>query len=412
MVKKDPTSRALLVALCGLLLQFFWPLPVNSQVTTRIILGSGVGVPGYPGFAFGPFKDLVMSSRRQIAFRTVLHSPRTDLRAIVRSDGVSFSVVAFEGLVSPLHRELYESFSAPSINEAGAVAFTAALKGSGERGAATSAVIRVKGKSSQWIAANGDANGGTPGAVFKEFSAPVIGSAGEILFGALTAGPDPGSGLYLSTSQGVRPVPLPNDFRLGPRDLLQPLFSSHDEAVFVRRSADKAAASEQFFRAVAIKNFQQLTPPPDAAETFQVMPPRLNQKPVQMLLVLLEGGHAETAELEGDPTKAVMARGFAGVGSSHSLSFTAIQGQTAGHRSGSVIFAATPAGRPNDFGIFCFCGAEIDRLTGPEDFALLASGMGGASISSFTGDGQHTIAFIAPLGTESGANAIFVTDIP
>ena len=64
----------------------------------------------------------------QVVFLSTLESPRSSLRAVVRSQGVSFTVVAFEGLISPASHEQYESFSAPGINSAGDVVFRARLK--------------------------------------------------------------------------------------------------------------------------------------------------------------------------------------------------------------------------------------------------------------------------------------------
>lgn len=401
-------SLIVIVGLWGLWVTGLAPKALIAQVNTRILLSSGAGVPDHPGFSFGPFHDLAMNNRKQIVFRTTLQSPRTDSQAIVRSVGVTFSVVAFGGLLSPVPHEVYDTFSAPSINEKGNVAFTATLKGSATP---TAAVVEVEGDQSQLVATNGSDAGENRGLAFVEFSAPVIGSAGEVLFGARTRGTNPGSGLYLWTPQGIHQVTLPPDFHVGPQDLLEPLFLSHDEAVFVRRGTSAAAASEQFFRAVAIRNFQQLSPPPDAADTVQILPARPEQKPVQLLLVLLGGGQAQTAAIEGDPAQPVVAKRSLGMQTGPPVSFTAIQGQTAGPTSGSVIFAGAPASQSDDFGIFCFCKGQIIRLTSQIDFSLLVHNMNGKPIS-LTGDAQHTVAFIAPVGTQPDANAIFVSYIP
>jgi hypothetical protein len=395
--------------LCTVLLLCLGAHPALAQVNTRLLLVSGSAVPGHPGFTFGPFHDLAMSGNQQIAFRSTMESPRSNLRAVVQSQGVSFTVVAFEGLVSPASREQYESFSAPSINDAGSVAFRATLKGGG-RGEPTEAIVRVKGTSADLVADNGGGGGSSFGQIFKAFSAPVIGSGGVVLFAARTTGSNPHSGLYLWSAGGIREVELPKDFRLGPGDLLEPLFASRDEAVFVRRGVDMAAAQEQFFRAVATRNFQQLDPAPKPADTFQVLPARPGQKSIQMLLVLLQGNHAETAELSGDPAHPVMAQDAPGAGGD--AKFAAIQGQAAGRRSGSIIFAGVPSGQEDGFGIFCFCGGQVKRLTTPTDFGLLLGNLSSKPITSFTGDGQGTVALVAPVGAQPGANAIFVCDTP
>ena len=403
-VKQTRKFIVVIAGLCGFV-GLGWQA-ARAQVNTRVLLSSGAGVPNHPGFTFGPFYDLAMNTGKQIVFRTTLQSPRTDSPAIVRSEGVTFSVVAFGGLVSPVPREVYDTFSAPSINDAGSVAFAATFK----EGATTAAVVEVEGDQSRLVAANGSAGASDGGPAFKEFSAPVIGSDGEVLFAARMEGS--GSGLYLWTPQGIHQVPLPQGFHLGPQDILQPLFSSNNEAVFVRRGTPLQVASEQLFRAVAIKNFQQLNPPPAPAETVQVLPARPEQKPVQLLLVLLEGGNAQTALLAGDPTQPVIAKRSPGMDSSASVSFSAIQGQAAGPNSGSVIFAGQPAQQEDGFGIFCFCQGEVVRLTSQEDFSMLVHNLNGRPIVSLAGDAQHVAAFIAPVGTQPDSNAIFVSYIP
>jgi hypothetical protein len=401
-----------MAGLCGLLSLGLGLQAAFAQVNTRVLLSSGAGVPDHPGFTFGPFHDLAMNGRQQIVFRTELRSPRVDLQAIVRSVGVTFSVVAFGGLVSPVPQEVYDAFSAPSINNSGSVAFTATLKGRGVEGEATAAIIEVKDGRSELVVANGSAAGKDEGTLFEEFSAPVIGSAGEVLFGARTKGQNPGSGLFLWSTQGIHQVPLPENFHVGPQDLLQPLFSSHNEAVFVRRDAATSVAGEQFFRAVAIQNFQQINPSPNPAETIQILPARPGQKPVQLLLVLLDDGRAQTVVLKGDPSQPVTAKRSPGVDTQGAVAFTAVQGQTSGPGSGNVIFAAVPAGHEDDFGIFCFCDGQVVRLTSQEDFSLLVHNLNGKPIVSLAGDAQHIVAFIAPVGTQPDANAIFVSYIP
>ncbi|HEX5410573.1 MAG TPA: choice-of-anchor tandem repeat NxxGxxAF-containing protein [Terriglobia bacterium] len=384
--------------------------PTHAQVGARLVLVSGSEVPGHPGFTFGPFSDLAMNGNDQIVFRTTLESSRGTVRAVVRSQGVSFSVVAFEGLVSPASHEQYESFSEPCINDAGIVAFKATLKGGGG-GAPTEAIVRVDGTRVELVADN--ASGETSsGFGFKAFSAPVIGSSGAVLFAARTGGADPHSGLYVWAAGGIRQAALPKDFALGPREILEPLFASRDEAVFVKHGGDLAAAREQFFRAVAVRNFQQLDPSPQPADTVQVLPARPNQKPVQMLLVLMQGNEAQTAELAGDPSQPVKAQIASGAAPTGDASFEDIQGQAAGREAGTIIFAGVPSGEADGFGIFAFRDGQVVRLTTQADFGLLLGNLAGKPIGSFAGDGQGTVALVAPVGNQRGANAIFVCDTP
>ena len=76
-------------------------IPASAQQNTRLLLTSGTEVPGHGGLAFGPFLSLAMNANQDVIFLTSLHSARVDKRAVVRSTGVSFSVVAFQGLLGP-----------------------------------------------------------------------------------------------------------------------------------------------------------------------------------------------------------------------------------------------------------------------------------------------------------------------
>ena len=100
-------------------------------------------MPGHSGFSFGPFSNLTMNDNREIAFLSSLRSLRNDLRAVVKSSGISFSVVAFQGLQAPIPKTSYDSFSTPSLNDAGVICFAAELKDAS--GNPTSAIIRVDG---------------------------------------------------------------------------------------------------------------------------------------------------------------------------------------------------------------------------------------------------------------------------
>src|SRR5712692_1448109 len=139
-----------------------WPAGTASkayaQSTTRLVLSSGTGVPAHAGFVFGPFSNLAMNEADDVVFLTSLRSARIELRAVVRSAGVTFSVVAFQGLRSPIPRATYDSFSSPSMNAGGDIVFTAQLKDE----VATSAVIHVKASSASAVAISGDTVPGIP----------------------------------------------------------------------------------------------------------------------------------------------------------------------------------------------------------------------------------------------------------
>lgn len=387
------------------------PVPVQpapqqpaATVNTRLLLASGTEVPGHGGLAFGPFLSVAMNGRQEIIFLTSLRSPRAEMRAVVRSTGVSFSVVAFQGLLGPFPRSTYDAFSAPSINDSGVMAFTATLA-TDQADVPKTVVVRQEGSKPRAVATNLDAPPGMPEAKFEEFSAPLVTSDGNVLFAARWSGKGAGCGLFLSSPRGLQALKLPSGFHFGPQDLLDPFFIGHDEAAFLRRGAAPDSATEQFFRAIAIQAFQQLQPPPDPNRCTELLPARAGAVPVQMLLVSLESGTVEAALLEGDPTKPVMvkqsptATPVKPVGGILSL--------TIGPQ-GNVIFAAAPADTPNDIALYCHCDGQANRLTTPDDFLPIVSAGPGKPIISLTGDTQQTIAFIAP--TSSGdSTGIYVT---
>ena len=143
---------------------------LSAQSNTRLLLAAGSGVPGHTGFSFGPFSNLAMNDSREIVFLSSLRSPRNELRAVVRSSGVSFSVVAFQGLQASILKTSYDSFSAPSLNDAGVICFAADLKDT--EGNPSRAIIRVDGTGAKALVTSADSLPGIPDAAFLEFSAP------------------------------------------------------------------------------------------------------------------------------------------------------------------------------------------------------------------------------------------------
>jgi len=394
------------LAVLALLVVSGWVSGAYGQSNTRLLLSSGVGVPEHAGFVFGPFSSLSMNEAKQIVFLSSLRGSKSELRAVIRSEGVTFSVVAFDGLRAPVAKAFYESFSAPSLNDGGLVAFTATLKKESEEIPA-SIVVRVEGTNHLAIARAGDAVPGIPDAAFQEFSAPLVDSAGNVLFAARTGGKRTGPGLFYWTPRGTQSVLVPAELNLLPNDLLEPAFFSHDEAVFVRRGTPADLVMEQFFRAIAIKNYQALNPAPAPSEAVEVLPARSGEAGVNMLLVVMEGEKVETVALTGNPAQAVMVKQPAGI---PSKPLGRIQGQTSGAR-GNIIFASTPSDQPNDLALFCYCDGQVNRLTTPEEFLSITTVGQGKPIVSLAGDARHTTAFIAPSEVE-GTSAIYVTSIP
>jgi hypothetical protein len=379
---------------------------LSAQSNTRLLLATGSGVPGHAGFSFGPFSNLAMNDNREIVFLSSLRGSRNELRAVVRSSGVSFSVVAFQGLRAPILKTSYDSFSAPSLNDAGAICFAAGLKDT--EGNPSSAIIRVEGTGARALVTSTDSPPGIPDAAFLEFSAPLINSQGNILFGARWGGKNPGTGLFLWTPRELRSLEFPADVSPAPKDLFEPIFFSHDEAALARRGALPESALEQFFRAVAIRSFQELKPPPDPAEAVEILAPRADQAPVQMVLVVMEGESVQTALLAGDPSQPVMARHVAGAPELKPLG--QIEGQTTSAQE-NIIFAATPFDSPDDVGLYCFCQGQVTRLTSAQEFSPIVQAAPGKPILSLVGDSQQTEAFIAP-DASGGGSAIYVTSLP
>ncbi|SPE23449.1 exported hypothetical protein [Acidobacteriia bacterium SbA2] len=399
-------DRSLAFSLVALILLLAAPWRLSAQSNTRLLLSAGSGVPGHPGIAFGPFIDLAMNDNRQIAFLSSLRSPRNELRAVVVSSGVSFSVVAFQGLQSPIPKTSYDSFSAPSLNDAGVICFAAGLKDT--EGAPSSAIIRVDGSGSRALVTSTDTFPGTPDANFLEFSAPLVNSQGNILFGARWGGKKPGTGLFLWTPRGLQRLDFPAGISPMPKDLFEPIFFNHDEAALALRGTPWTTSIEQFFRAVAIRSFQEIVPVPDPAGTVQLLAPRPGQAPVNLVLVIMEGENVQTALLAGDPSQPVMARHVADAPEIKPLG--QVEGQTTSAQ-GNIIFAATPLDSPDDIGLYCYCAGQVTRLTSADDLAPIVQPAPGKPILSLVGDSQQTTAFIAP-GAAGGGSAIYVTSIP
>lgn len=196
-------------------------VPAFAQLNTRLLLTSGTEVPGHGGLNFGPFLSLEMNGNQDIIFLTSLHSPRVDLHAVVRSTGVSFSVVAFQGLLGPFPRTTYDNFSAPSMNDSGVMAFAATLE-TDQADVPTAVVVRQEGTKPRAVVTNLDAPPGLAGAKFEEFSAPLVISDGSMLFGARWSGKGAGSGLFLWSARGLQALPLPAGLQLSPKSCWSP----------------------------------------------------------------------------------------------------------------------------------------------------------------------------------------------
>lgn len=399
--------RRMAVAGCALGMLLAMAVPAFAQINRRLLLATGDQVAGHGGLTFGPFLSLAMNGNQEIIFLTTLHSARADVRAVVRSAGVSFSVVAFQGLVGPFPRSTYDSFSAPSMNDAGVAAFSATLD-TDQDTVPKSVVVRLEGGKPRVVSSTLDAPPSQPDSKFEEFSAPLVSSAGDVLFAARWSGKTSGCGLFLWTAHGLQAIRLPAALELGPQDLLDPFFVGRDEAAFVRRGVSADIAAEQFFRAIAIRSWQDLQPAPDPTAATELLAPRPGASSVQMLLVSFAGGALQAALLSGDPSKAVMVK--QSPTASPLKPVDRILSVTLGPQ-GNMVFAAAHSDTPNDIALYCDCDGQANRLTTPEDVLPVSAALPGKPILSLTGDTQQTFAFIGP--TAKGDNtAIYVTTFP
>ncbi len=379
-------------------------LPAGAQSNTRLVLSSGLGVPGRQGFAFGPFSNLAMNNSGQIVFLTRLRGSKAEVRAVVKSQGISFEVVAFEGLRAPVPGTNYASFSAPSLNDAGQIAFSAILNDE----TPISAVVRVGSEGAQAIATTRMAAPGSADGTFLEFSAPVITAAGNIVFGARVGGRTPSSGLYLWTPHGISSVALPAGLSPRPADLLVPGYARVDEMIFVPRGSPADAATEQIFRTIAGQSYEELRTSLKETDVAEILAGRVGEAPIPLVFVLAEGDSIQTAMLRGDPTASIRAKKTA---KSPPVELARIQGQTAGPR-GNIILAAATLRNPNDLALYCYCEAELVRLTSPEEFLSVTEAAPGRPIISLASDGRRNVAFIVPAEFGSDATSIFVVSIP
>ncbi len=390
--------------ICALAMALIPAFPLAAQTNTRLLLSSGDAVPEHSGFAFGPFSGLAMNGRHQIVFLTSMVSPRTQLNAVVRSAGVSFSVVAFQGLRSPDPGKNFDSFGSPAINLAGEIAFGAALRDGGSGNPAGSGVFLARGSNIQALATTSQPS--PDGSNFAAFSDPILTSSGDVLFSAQTGH---GSGFYEWTPGGIEQVPLPTDFPRSAQGLLSPIFSGGNQAVLVPVSADPAAARDQLFRALAGQIFQGINPPPATNQTMVILAAAPSAPPVPMLLVAADQGKIQVMFLEGNPSQAVSSLTSATPGL---LPFGSVEGEAAAPH-GNILFIATIPGQAPGVGLYCYCQGQVEPLTTPLDFASISATLAGRPLSSLTTDSKSTAAFIAPTGPPGvPSNAIYVTPIP
>lgn len=372
--------------------------------TTRLLISSGMSVPGHADLTFGSFSAVSMNSANDLVFLCTLRGNQSEVQAVVRSSGESFSVVAIEGLASPIPKTTYASLGVPSMNGTGIIAFTTGLEG----GAGGSAIIRVMSGFAQAIVVSGANVPQLPDATFAEFSAPLVNSAGNVLFAARMEGKNPGTGLFLWTPQGIQSLAVPDTLALKANDLLVPFYFSHDEAAFVVRGVSKEMATDQLFRALAVNSFQEQNLPPAPSDTTVLLPPHPNEPPIKMLLALMEGQDVRMTTLVGDPNQSVLVKQKLGT---PRRPVEQIWGQT-GETNGNTIFAATTADTNRRLVLYRLANAEVVPLTQPGELLPILQADPTNPILSLTSGSQHVAAFIGASAQGGISTAIYITALP
>ena len=158
------------------------------------------------------------------------------------------------------------------MNDPGMMAFTATLV-TDQANVPTWRWSGRKAASRAW-STNLDAPPGLPDAKFEEFSAPLVTSDGNLISERAGQAKGAGSGLFQWSARGLQALPLPAGFAAWPQGVAGALLFGHDEAAFLRRGASAEAATEQFFRAIAIQTFQQMQPQPDSAHLRELLAAR------------------------------------------------------------------------------------------------------------------------------------------
>lgn len=173
--------------------------------TSRVV--AGAAAPGTGGGAFAGSVGLLNvhagNATGTVAFVDGVAGGSV-AQGVFTSGSGGQAAVAVEGDTAPdSGGATYATFSMPSINAAGDVAFVATLSG----GSATSGVfLHATGTPAVAVALQGDAAPGTGGATFSDFGFPIVNANGIVTFLANTTGGAATGGVFVF--DGAQVVPL------------------------------------------------------------------------------------------------------------------------------------------------------------------------------------------------------------
>ncbi len=174
----------------------------NASATTalpvRTIALSGTQVDGFaPGVLYSTFADPTINDAGDVAFRVSLTGTGisgTNNSAVLRTVGSGFSLLAQEGAQVPgmALGVNYQNFtSAPRLNSAGNVVFSALVNGTGIAATNNAVILTDAGGGGLVpVAQKGTQPPGLPaGLIFSVLNPPSINSAGQIAFRGAFTGP-------------------------------------------------------------------------------------------------------------------------------------------------------------------------------------------------------------------------------
>ena len=180
---------------------------VDDGVADAAVMLSGDLLPGGGSFAptTGDLAFHSVNASGDVAFRSTL-SGAGATQGLFRVDSGGLATIAELGAPGPVGGT-WDSFGAPSINDAGEVAFDATLVGGG----AASAIYVFDGSSVDPLVQAGDPAPDTGGAVFDLLVYPAMGNAGKAAFLAGTVGGSATGGLFVaSPSIGIQSLVVEN----------------------------------------------------------------------------------------------------------------------------------------------------------------------------------------------------------
>ncbi len=189
----------------------------EAVVPIKAIAASGMPVPGGGTFdrfhvegqpAITPVND-----RGQVAFFATLARARAS-EGMFLGDGRKIEVIALTGGAAPGGGKLasFASHPVPSLNRAGAVAFTASIAG----GKASEGLFLFSRQRLRAIALSGSTAPGIPAGAFGEFQAPALNDNGDVVFLAgVRRGRDTLEAIYLYQAGKLRKIAAAGDAAAG-----------------------------------------------------------------------------------------------------------------------------------------------------------------------------------------------------